>query len=663
MKQPTFFILTLLALSVGCGGGRGGRGLKISGSTISTPSDKKGPPIQPPGSGPEPGPGSGPGPGPGPEPTPPTVIAPPQTVSLRVEGSSAPPVLPNRALPITTWDSTGSSACRLTLDGITLITAGPSGSFILPPLNNATNIPKIFLLGLICTNQAAPTTKETSIALTINPSPIVSITANGELSVPISSGSPVTVAWASQWAQFCTLNGAPVPLVGRQSFLGVAADTDFVLTCTDTNANFSVASATARILPVVSIKANGMAGTITKPDSGDITITWESVGATSCVLPELNARALNGSLRIPNGNIKGRTSYRVSCQNAAGELSDSVMIDVNCSTQVLQTTNVNFGTRQIPRRLGPNGTGSLPPAVQQNPEGNPIFATVPHVADLRDGDLVKVSNVTGYEFFRVRSGYAYGYAVCGTESVFQFTDAGGTIVAPPGFLFSNGAMIKINSSMANLKFQVPVGARQLWGSYPDVGYIDNENTAEWNRNPIAPVTSTGGCHMDITVYGCRNTDGTSGGVPPRGFADQFYHSYNPNNGNNFYTVNYDEHVRVVASGFIDVASSDPFCIHTSPTAAVGTAPVRRIYSPSSRIHYYTANPVEAETLLAAGWTDEGIAGYVANSGVETNSREIFHLYDPSSSAHLYTPTPAVRDSKLQLGWQQHTRLGFSKPCQ
>ena len=84
--------------------------------------------------------------------------------------------------------------------------------------------------------------------------------------------------------------------------------------------------------------------------------------------------------------------------------------------------------------------------------------------------------------------------------------------------------------------------------------------------------------------------------------------YNPNSGEHFYTANDEERDHLVSLGWIgeDIGwySDD----------AKGQA-VLRVYNPNAYAmgmtgsHHYTADPGEAEALVALGWIDEQIGWY------------------------------------------------------
>lgn len=89
--------------------------------------------------------------------------------------------------------------------------------------------------------------------------------------------------------------------------------------------------------------------------------------------------------------------------------------------------------------------------------------------------------------------------------------------------------------------------------------------------------------------------------------------------------------------------------------------VCRFYSPSSRSHFFTADPAECRYLRThdTGWVFEKIAFHAARAdplygGCETGRVPVYRLYNNRhgrhDAAHRFTPSAAVRAQLLAAGW-------------
>ncbi|MDO4622198.1 MAG: transglutaminase domain-containing protein [Eubacteriales bacterium] len=74
----------------------------------------------------------------------------------------------------------------------------------------------------------------------------------------------------------------------------------------------------------------------------------------------------------------------------------------------------------------------------------------------------------------------------------------------------------------------------------------------------------------------------------------------------------------------------------------------RMYNPNSGEHFYTANYVERDMLLKAGWSYEGI-GWTAPGAA--GSDPVYRLYNENAGDHHYTMSKGERDSLVRLGWK------------
>ncbi|MDR2976079.1 MAG: hypothetical protein LBV19_02035 [Streptococcaceae bacterium] len=121
-----------------------------------------------------------------------------------------------------------------------------------------------------------------------------------------------------------------------------------------------------------------------------------------------------------------------------------------------------------------------------------------------------------------------------------------------------------------------------------------------------------------------------------------YRLYNPNSGEHFYTHSFYERDSLVNAGWKNegIAEQAPV-IDTS-------VPVYRVYNPNSGLHHFTTGLFEKNQLVSLGWRDEGI-GWYSNSDPE-NGISLYRVYNPNSGQHLYTTGAAERDKLVSLGW-------------
>ena len=124
-----------------------------------------------------------------------------------------------------------------------------------------------------------------------------------------------------------------------------------------------------------------------------------------------------------------------------------------------------------------------------------------------------------------------------------------------------------------------------------------------------------------------------------------YRLYNPNSGEHFYTADAVEKDNVVEAGWTYEGIA-----WTAP--AKSEAPVYRVYNPNSGEHFYTTDISERDDLISLGWRDEGIGWYSAYEDGES----VYRLYNPNAAgafeagAHFYTMKEDERDILDALGW-------------
>ena len=100
-------------------------------------------------------------------------------------------------------------------------------------------------------------------------------------------------------------------------------------------------------------------------------------------------------------------------------------------------------------------------------------------------------------------------------------------------------------------------------------------------------------------------------------------------------------------------AADPGVTDSEP---VGTQAMYRLYNPNSGEHFYTASTIERDSVIAAGWNDEGIGWTAPTSGIQ-----VYRLYNSFAGEHHYTTSEAERDMLVSVGWTWEEGGWFSDP--
>lgn len=78
----------------------------------------------------------------------------------------------------------------------------------------------------------------------------------------------------------------------------------------------------------------------------------------------------------------------------------------------------------------------------------------------------------------------------------------------------------------------------------------------------------------------------------------------------------------------------------------GSTPVYRLYNPRTKLHHFTTDINERETLAANGWNDERIVFFAQQNG----GTAIYRLYNPKDENHLWTADSRERNALVGNGW-------------
>lgn len=118
--------------------------------------------------------------------------------------------------------------------------------------------------------------------------------------------------------------------------------------------------------------------------------------------------------------------------------------------------------------------------------------------------------------------------------------------------------------------------------------------------------------------------------------------YNPNSGEHFYTASTSERDSLVRAGWNNEGEG-----WLAPRES--SVAVYRLYNPNAGDHHYTTSESERRCLVEAGWSNEGI-GWFSDA---SNGVGLYRLYNPNaaSGAHHYTVDSSERDNLARCGWQ------------
>lgn len=139
---------------------------------------------------------------------------------------------------------------------------------------------------------------------------------------------------------------------------------------------------------------------------------------------------------------------------------------------------------------------------------------------------------------------------------------------------------------------------------------------------------TNGVQMSIKVKA------TSEGIP-------IYRVYNPNTGEHFHTMNWNEEIFLEEKGWLYEGIS----MYVSEEGQG----VYRLYNPNTGEHLYTLNWNECENLKKHGWKYEGIAWTTPYVGVP-----VYRVYNPNASnagSHHYTTSYGEVAHLASVGWR------------
>jgi hypothetical protein len=125
-------------------------------------------------------------------------------------------------------------------------------------------------------------------------------------------------------------------------------------------------------------------------------------------------------------------------------------------------------------------------------------------------------------------------------------------------------------------------------------------------------------------------------------------------GAHFYATSYAEEQRDEKSGWQPEGTIGYVLKNQAP----GTAPLYRLRGPKgSGDHFFTDNPQQVAQAQRLGYQMEGVAGYVATSQ-QPDTTPLFDLYDAAGKLHFYTTNAGERNSVLGHGYRDAAIAGY-----
>ncbi|EOH95300.1 C39 family peptidase [Enterococcus pallens] len=173
----------------------------------------------------------------------------------------------------------------------------------------------------------------------------------------------------------------------------------------------------------------------------------------------------------------------------------------------------------------------------------------------------------------------------------------------------------------------------------------SSDSATVDDSAVAPATAS----VEVETAAEQPADSIEPAMAPATFAAAaaptttgipMYRLYNPNSGEHFYTANGIERDQIVNAGW--------YYEGIGWSAPNGGQPVYRLYNANAGDHHYTLDANERDHLKGVGWRYEGVSWYSPASG-----QPLYRLYNPNAKAgsHHYTLNGAERDHLQKVGWR------------
>jgi hypothetical protein len=127
-------------------------------------------------------------------------------------------------------------------------------------------------------------------------------------------------------------------------------------------------------------------------------------------------------------------------------------------------------------------------------------------------------------------------------------------------------------------------------------------------------------------------------------------------GLHFYTANLQERQAVLAAGYMDEGTAG----FGFATASPGPAPLFRSYNPANGSHLYTMNIAEHDLAVnSGGMRGDGITGYLYAAPTASGTQPLYRSYNAALDDHFYTINLGEHQNAIQqLGYKDEGTTGW-----
>lgn len=253
-----------------------------------------------------------------------TVNPPVQILSFTANGQSPSTSVDAGSSVTLAWSTANATTCRID-NGLGSVET--TGSITAAPTQDT-------IYTLTCEGSGGPVSADVEVS--VNPAvAILSFTANDDVDeTAILQGDSAVLRWSTENATTCSLDDgssvSPVSTNGEREVSPVG-DVTYLLSC-DGVAGPATAQVTVRVRPPVAILS--FQATPDVIDYGDTaTLAWSTDNATDCEIDNgIGAVMVNGNTSV---NPSQTTIYSLTCDGAAGPVSDEVTVTVNPPVRIL----------------------------------------------------------------------------------------------------------------------------------------------------------------------------------------------------------------------------------------------------------------------------------------------------------------------------------------
>jgi len=217
---------------------------------------------------------------------------------------------------------------------------------------------------------AAGNNKTATISIAINnttaPPAAPTISTFSANPATITAGNSTTLSWATSNAVSCSVTpGGPTDTTAtswQTMAFSSAGTTTYTLTCKNSAGVTTNATTTVTVQPAPMPPSNVVLTTSATSIQSrqSVTLSWTSVGSTSCTLnPGSYVASGSSSSKVVN-NLKSTTTFKVTCTNNAGSTdSNSVLVQVTSGKSTGSQSPLISSFEARPSSTDVNGTSTL----------------------------------------------------------------------------------------------------------------------------------------------------------------------------------------------------------------------------------------------------------------------------------------------------------------